>query len=251
MSIEKRSKRVRTLFRNGPRPSGPEPPKRKTGAPEERKVPAAVRAAVALLLGLSAVAAAVPVARAMDPPRVLLNEILADPASDWDGDGTVNARDDEWLEIVNAGSSSVDLSEFQVSSPDTCWRFAFSGTLGPGDVALVTGSESYAWEEATGNPRYGLRLGNSGGEILLWRISGSDSTIVDRYTYEDHEADDDRSTGRAPDGADTWRLFDAMNPHTGTEVPQGTNCMPSPGALLSCPTPVEDGTWGEIKQKFR
>ena len=42
--------------------------------------------------------------------QVVINEILADPARDWDGDGDYNFRNDEWVEIVNAGDAAVSLS---------------------------------------------------------------------------------------------------------------------------------------------
>jgi hypothetical protein len=47
--------------------------------------------------------------------QIQLNEILADPASDWDGDGTTNSRSDEWVEVVNVGTTTVDLSTYRLS----------------------------------------------------------------------------------------------------------------------------------------
>jgi hypothetical protein len=178
---------------------------------------------------------------------ILLNEVLADPARDWDGDGLVNSRDDEWVEIVNAGTATVDLAGFRLAGADTAWRYAFSGLLAPGEVRVVYGSAAYDWESANGEALYGLRLNNAGGAITLWRWSPTDSVMVDCYTYADHEADDDRSSGRAPDGGEAWRLFDSMNPYTGAVPPLGTGCGPSPGAPVFCPTPAVGRTWGSLK----
>ena len=190
-----------------------------------------------------------PEARATpQPDPIRLNEILADPASDWDGSGAYHSRDDEWVEIVNTGTSVVDLSAYRLAGADTTWRYEFSGFLDPGQVRVVYGSESYAWEQANGHPAFGLRLSNSGGTLLLFRLGPSDTTQVDCYTYLDHEADDDRSTGRAPDGAAEWRVFDAINLYSGTTPPLATACSPSPGAKVSCPTPVETTTWGRLKR---
>jgi len=44
--------------------------------------------------------------------QIAINEVLGDPARDWDGDGTVDVRGDEWVEIVNLGEQSVDLQDY-------------------------------------------------------------------------------------------------------------------------------------------
>ena len=63
--------------------------------------------------------------------QVLINEILADPASDWDGDASVGSRNDEWVEIVNVGGTAVDLSHYRLvdASGGFNWRYGFSGML--------------------------------------------------------------------------------------------------------------------------
>lgn len=203
---------------------------------------------MALLGVLITLLVALPRAEGADQPDpIRLNEILADPASDWDGSGALSSRDDEWVEIVNTSTMPVTLDGYRIAGADTTWRYEFTGTLNPGQVRVVYGSESYAWEQATGNPAFGLRLSNSGGTLLLFRLTATDTTQVDCYTYLDHEADDDRSTGRAPDGESEWKVFDALLPYTGSTPPLGTACSPSPGALVSCPSPVEPTTWGRIK----
>ena len=71
--------------------------------------------------------------------QLLLNEILADPATDWDGDGSVGSRADEWVEVMNAGSSTIDLSAYRLGdlSGGYSWRYGFSGALEPGGVVVV------------------------------------------------------------------------------------------------------------------
>lgn len=181
---------------------------------------------------------------------VLLNEIMADPARDWDGDTVYNFRDDEWVEIVNTGVAPVVLDGYRLASADSVWRYEFTGSLDPGSHAVVFGSESYAWEQSTGNPAFGFRLANSGGTLVLWKLTATDSVIVDSYTYQDHEAEDDRSTGRHPDGAGEWKLMDAINPYSGGAMPSGSGCAPSPGAIISCPVPAKSETWGRIKALY-
>lgn len=180
--------------------------------------------------------------------QILINEIMADPASDWDGSGDYAYRDDEWVEIFNAGASTVVIDGYRLAGADTSWRYEFAGELGPGETRVVYGSESYAWETDNGEDRYGLRLGNTEGEIWLWRLTAADTVRLDGYAYIDHEAEDDRSTGRLPDGGPEWRLFDSLNPYDGEDPPLGTGCPPSPGEPSSCPTAVERTTWGRVKQ---
>ena len=182
--------------------------------------------------------------------QVVLNEMLADPAQDWDGDGNLHSRDDEWVEIFNAGTEMVDLTGYRLAGADTVWRFEFTGFLAPGAHRVVYGSDSYAWEKATGNPAFGLRLSNSGSELQLWRLTHSDSVLVDAYAYLDHEADDDRSSGRMPDGDPEWHLFDGLNAYENDTPPLGTGCMPSPGEVVSCVTPVRRMSWGSLKNEL-
>ena len=134
---------------------------------------------------------------------------------------------------------------------DSIPRFAFSGTLGPGERRLVFGKESYDWERAGGHPAFGLSLGNSGDDVILWQISGAESLVVDRYHYRSHEAAADRAVGRAPDGSGGWALFDALNPYTGTLVPGATGCSPSPAAINLCDTtPAKRVSWGRVKLQY-
>jgi hypothetical protein len=187
--------------------------------------------------------------------QVRLNEILADPASDWDGDSNVDSRSDEWVEIVNVGGSLVDLSSFRLGdlSGGTSWRYGFDGSLAPGAVQVVYGSEAVVWEQANGFPAFGLSLNNGGDTVFLFDLSGGDTLVVDQYTYANFEVADDRAAGRKPDGMGPWEIFDALNPYSGTTLPLGNGCLPTPGENNTCRTsvPVEQSTWGAIKAMYR
>lgn len=186
--------------------------------------------------------------------QVLVNEILADPGVDWDGDGSLSTKFDEWVEVTNAGASSVDMSAYRLGdlSGGYAWRYGFSGTLQPGGVLAVYGSDSQAWETENGFPLMGLSLNNTGDTVLLYKLEGSDTLVADSYAYVSHEVLDDRSTGRMTENVTEWRVFDALNPYTGTNPPFGTGCLPSPGAVNACEplVPVEETTWGAIKELF-
>ena len=180
-----------------------------------------------------------------------LNEILAGPASDWDGSGTFSSRDDEWIELWNSNAAALDLGGYLVTDGDSVPRFALSGTLGPSGHLLITGRQSFDWEHLNGFPAFGLSLGNSGDSVLLWKVTGTDTSLVESYTYRSHEAAADRAIGRFPDGGE-WVLFDGLNPYTGTLPPAGNGCAPTPGASNECQlTPARPMTWGEVKTRYR
>jgi lamin tail-like protein len=182
---------------------------------------------------------------------VMLNEFLAGPARDWDGSGTLSTRDDEWVEVVNTGPSTVDLTGFFLTDGDSIPRYGFSGTLGPNERRLVFGRDAVDWERATGFPVFGLSLGNTGDRVMLWQASGPDTVLADSYAYLSHEAASDRAVGRATDGGE-WKLFDGLNPYTGSTPPLGSGCSPSPGAPNLCAsTPALRASWGNLKTTYR
>ena len=182
---------------------------------------------------------------------LVVNEILGDPAIDWDGDGEVSASNDEWVEIYNAGTMAANLDEYRLGDVDQGWMFGFTGSLAPGGRVVVYGSDSKVWQAANGVGAFGLRLSNTGDTVVLWHLTPPDATAVDSYTYASHEADDDRSTGRRPDGAPTIEVFDFFNPYNGTTLPLGNGCAPTPDLSNNCVTPVEPSTWGSIKASQR
>lgn len=183
--------------------------------------------------------------------EVRLNEILAGPSRDWDGSGVFSSRDDEWIEIANTGAGPADLTGFFVTDGDSLPRYAFSGSLAPGATLLVTGKMSWDWERANGQPAFGLSLGNSGDSVLLWQVAGSDTVLVDAYSFRSHEAAADRASGRSVDTGE-WQLFDSLNPYTGTLLPAGNRCAPTPGVPNVCTsTPAHTRSWGEVKSLYR
>ena len=185
--------------------------------------------------------------------QIHLNEILADPGTDWNGDGTVDAKLDEWVEIMNVGTTPVDLSKFRISdaAAGTAFRFALSGTLAPGQVKVYYGSDVVAWQAANGVSQLGLSLNNSGDTVFLYEVGGADPDIADSRTYASAEVLDDRSTGRMPNGTGDWVIFDGLNPYKGTQPPVPTGCAPSPGAATQCPTPTHASTWGRVKALYK
>lgn len=190
-----------------------------------------------------------PLARAQAGDDLRISEILAGPARDWDGDGVYDSRSDEWVEVMNRGFALVDLAPYRLADADSTIRYELSGTLAPGSVLLVTGSMAVAQQRALGRAATGLSLNNSGDTVRLFRVAGSDTTLVDAHRYGTIEGASDRSTGWIDDPA-SWSLFDALDPYTGSGDPKGTGCNPTPGVRNACPTPVASSTWGRIKRLY-
>ncbi|KPJ61682.1 MAG: hypothetical protein AMJ46_01020 [Latescibacteria bacterium DG_63] len=183
--------------------------------------------------------------------EIVINEILASPSIDWDGDGVYYYRDDEWVEIFNRSDSPANLDGYRLADADTTWRYAFSGVLPANGHLVVYGSESYEWERANGYPAYGLSLSNTGDTVRLWKFVGTDSLEIDSCNYGKPAAGTDRSIGREPDGTEEWYIFDALNPYSGTDPPVGTDCPPTPGERNGCVTAIDTRHWGSIKALFR
>ena len=84
-----------------------------------------VRALGALLAGLLVASGAT--------ADLLFNEALSAPTTDWDGNGEIHFRSDEWIEIVNTGPGveNLDGVYFRDGTGDS-YHFGFSGALAPG-----------------------------------------------------------------------------------------------------------------------
>lgn len=184
---------------------------------------------------------------------VLVSELCGDPASDWSGDGAVDSRDDEWIEIINTGPETVDLAAYYLrdalgDEP----HLQLSGVLAPGTTALFSGVDAAAWQQDVGLSISGLSLNNAGDMIYLYLGHPQDpsATLLDLAPYPDHAADDDRSIARVED---EWVLCDGLNPYGGALEPVGTGCAPTPGEVNACEGLVaaEIRCWGEIKTLWR
>jgi len=181
--------------------------------------------------------------------ELLLSELLSGPAMDWDGDGAVDSKLDEWVEIVNTGPFPESLENlFLRDGTGTAYHFGFSGQLLPNEVVLVTGADAVAWQAANDAGSSGLSLNNGGDTITLLRNDGSE-VVVDEVVVPSHAADPDRSLARAPEG--DWLLYDQINPYGGSADPAGTGCAPSPGVVNTCRTsvPVRAATFGAVKSR--
>jgi hypothetical protein len=184
-----------------------------------------------------------------------LSEILADPTWDWNGDGEVHFRDDEWVEVTNTGPGSVDLTGYYLrDGTGEEAHLNLFGILAEGEAAVFYGHHAVAWQTEVQLPISGLSLNNAGDLVELWQGDPvwPGSVLIDSYEYSDHEAEDDRSSGRLHPGG-VWALFDGLYPYGGNEEPLGTLCEPSPGVVNACQplVPVSARSWGGLKAAYR
>ncbi|MDZ7346309.1 MAG: ExeM/NucH family extracellular endonuclease, partial [candidate division KSB1 bacterium] len=136
--------------------------------------------------------------------RVVINEILADPADDANQNGVVETYADEFVELVNLGTQAADLSGLQLKDASSVRHVFPAGTLvHPGGCLVVFGG-------GTPNGDFGgaivqtatsgrLELNNSGDTVQL--LNGEQ--ILDTVTYGS-EGNSDQSLTRDPDGTGNW-----------------------------------------------
>jgi hypothetical protein len=119
---------------------------------------------------------------------LVINEIHADPdgnEGDANGDGILHPQDDEFVEIVNAGSTGVDLSGWTLTSSGlTRHIFPESTMLEPGCGLVVFGGGNPQGEFGGSIVQVALSgtldLANNGDTVV---IAGPDGYPVFSYTY--------------------------------------------------------------------
>ncbi len=134
-------------------------------------------------------------------PLVAINEFVARPGRDWNGDGEINTGD-EYIEIINHGTVSANLNGYTLDDELNVGSDPYklpSITLQPGQRIVFYGSET------------GLLLSDGGDAVRLLRPNGQ---VVDAYNYNVVNYPD-QSYCRLPDngGLDDWNV----------------NCYPTPG----------------------
>ncbi|UWX53943.1 lamin tail domain-containing protein [Maribacter litopenaei] len=160
-------------------------------------------------------------------PAIVINEILADPpvdlSGDANGDGTRDASQDEFIEIVNLEDTDIDISGWTISDAvgirhtfpantilaSNCGAVIFGGGTPTGQfggMAVQTASSGF------------LGLNNGGDTVIL---SDDEATVIATYTYGS-EGGNDQSLTLVPDGTGTEPLV----PHSTATGSGGTPFSP-------------------------
>ncbi len=137
-----------------------------------------------------------------EPVAIVINELLADPDAtngDANGDGTVNTTDDEFVEIVNAEASSLDISGWTLSDSVSVRHTFPSNTVIPASCSIVvfaagtpTGAFGQSVVQVASSGQLGLN--NAGDTVTL----NNGTSNVASYTYGS-EGGDNQSLTRDPD----------------------------------------------------
>jgi predicted extracellular nuclease len=142
-----------------------------------------------------------------EPVAIVVNELLADPDAtngDANDDGTVNTTQDEFVEIVNNESSSLDISGWTLSDAISVRHTFPANTVIPASCSVVVfagGTPTGVFGHSLVQVATGGQLGlNNGGDTVTLNNGTSDVTS---YVYG-AEGGQNESLTRAPDvtGAD-------------------------------------------------
>ncbi len=134
-----------------------------------------------------------------DIPNVVINEFLADPPSDANGDGVTSSDDDEFIEIVNNVDTDIDISGWQLSDDggSNITHTFPSGTVLPANGAAVVfggGEPTGGFGGAIVQTTSSLRLNNTGDAPALLDDQGN---IIQTISYDGSVAG--QSETRDPD----------------------------------------------------
>ena len=155
---------------------------------------------------------------------VVISEVLADPptgdAGDANQDGQRDTYGDEFVELYNAGSASVDISGWRLgdsTSPDNFFQFPANTVIEPGSYVVLFGGgnpSGFSVPVYTDDGRIGNGLKNSGEAIRLLDDTGAEVASV---SHDDWPSDQS-IVRNPPDG-------DAFEPHK-TASPTGEPFSP-------------------------
>jgi len=146
------------------------------------------------------------------PDKVVINEFMPQPASDWNMDGT-NDTDDEWIELHNGNESfPANISGFTLDDA--------AGGTAPYTVPRGTFIPAGGYIVFFGNAT-GIGLNDPGDTVRLFDVFGN---ALENFTYG--VASPDIPFGRMPDGTGN---FSALNIPT----PGSSNRVDGPPVIVS------------------
>lgn len=126
----------------------------------------------------------------------------------------INSSPDDWVELMNTGTETLDLSGYELrdNSDDHRWRFPEGSTLDAGKLLVVDAKsagqiyddQTKTYVEGTFEAAIGIGSGDS------IRLYAKDGTLLDEYSWTEHasyEGDAAKASyGRYPDGTGAFRL---------------------------------------------
>ncbi len=157
---------------------------------------------------------------------IMINEILADPSStagDANGDGLISLRNDEFIELFNLGSTSVDISGWYLTDAVKVRHIFDTGTvLSSNDFFVVFGggdpsSLGINWQTASTGF---LSLNNAGDTITLF---DNNDVQIDKVIYGKLGGKDQSLTRLAKGTNEAFRLHSSIAESEGRLFSPGTH----------------------------
>ena len=151
----------------------------------------------------------------IDPPTLVINEILAknvacctDANGDYDG----------YIELFNYGDEEVDIGGMVITDDLNNYDHYYQIPTNNDSTIILSGGFLLLWadeESEQGVLHVEFKLNTrAGGEIGLFMPDST--TVVDNITYGS-QSDDDVAYGRYPDSSATWQLMDPTPGATNTQ----------------------------------
>lgn len=204
-----------------------------------------VRIVVGVVLHVGTVLAALAAYPAPGAAQIRLSEVLCAPTEDYDLDGEVDTKSDEFVEVVNVSDAPVALDDWYVrDGTGDAYHYGFSGNLPVGGTLVVTGTMAQVWQSNNDAGTSGLSLNNTGDIVELWYApADAEPSLIDVVTVPPHAASAGRSLAWDP-AIDDYVLHDGLAPYGGSAVPAGNGCPPGPGVPGTCNVSVPTRTIG-------
>ncbi len=118
----------------------------------------------------------------------------------------------DWIELYNAGSTTIDLSGYHLSdrenNPDK-WAFPSGTTLGPGQYLLVFADGHDEFSGGTYHTNFKLTQTTGNDQVVLANPQGN---ILEVHYFNPPNLKD-QSYGRSPDGSNNWKVFPTPTPN--------------------------------------
>ncbi|MBI4340822.1 MAG: lamin tail domain-containing protein [Candidatus Omnitrophica bacterium] len=123
---------------------------------------------------------------------IVINEVLADPAADADGDGAIHATRDEFIELVNTDAAQIDLANWTLSdavqlrhtfgAPSVIagrgFLVVFGSSASSGTLGLNNGGDTITLRDSGLNAIDALSFGAEGGQdVALTRLPDGDGVF--------------------------------------------------------------------------
>ena len=164
---------------------------------------------------------------------LFISEVLADPpsglAGDANQDGQRDTYEDEFIELYNAGSASVDISGWRLgdsTSPDTHFQFPADAVIEPGSYVVLFGGGNPAGFTVpvyTDDGKIGNGLTNSGEDIRLIDDDGHEIAGVSHDEWPTKQ-----SLVRHPPDGGAWVPHKTVSTVKALFSPGHTHIIPKP-----------------------